>query len=166
MTAHKLTVNGQSPIKFILINLVLLLFINSKQAFALNKPPTLIRSIDLSTINENAPVNSHVFQLVAHDPEGTPVGFELHGTDLLRVDRRSGIVYVAKSIDRERTGEQIHFSVIISDQVPANNPVNANGQTDEPNVINIPVKVFVVDENDNSPVWQVSDTFLLCLFRT
>lgn len=83
----------------------------------------------------------------------------MHGTDLLRVDRRTGVVYVAKSIDREKTGEQINFSVIISDQVPVNNPINVNGQTDEPNVINTQVKVFVLDENDNNPVWTVSFFF-------
>jgi len=148
----------RSPNKSIWINLILLCLISyCRIVWALNKPPALIRSIDLSTINENAPVNSHVFQLVAHDPEGTPVSFELHGTDLLRVDRRSGVVYVAKSIDREKTGEQISFSVIISDQVPANNPINLNGQTDEPNIVNIPVKVFVIDENDNSPVYHYID---------
>lgn len=70
MPLIKLTFYGQaSPIRFILINF-LLLFLQSVNVFALNRPPTLIRNIDLSTINENAPVNSHVFQLVAHDPEG------------------------------------------------------------------------------------------------
>lgn len=128
---------------------------------ALNKPPTLIRSIDLSTINENTPVNTYVFQLVAHDPEGTPVSFELDGTDLLRVDRRTGIVYVAKSIDREKTGEQIDFNVIIQDQVPVNAPLNPNGQQDEANIVNIPVKVKILDENDNNPVWGVSFAILL-----
>lgn len=126
-----------------LIQLTLLL-LGSGLVQALNKPPTLIRSIDLSTINENTPVNTYVFQLAAHDPEGTPVSFELDGTDLLRVDRRTGIVYVAKSIDREKTGEQIDFNVIIQDQVPVNAPLNANGQPDEANIVNIPVKVKIL----------------------
>lgn len=143
-------------IDLILINLILLILINGKLVNALNKPPTLIRSIDLTTINENTPVNTYVFQLVAHDPENTPVSYELDGTDLFRVDRRTGIVYVAKSIDREKTGEQIQFSVILQDQVPPNSPISTNGQPDEANIVNIPVKVFCVDENDNSPIWSVS----------
>lgn len=142
MKSPKLTANGQL-FKIILINLILLL--NSKSISALNKPPSLIRNIDLSTINENTPVNSHVFQLVAHDPENTPVSFELDGTDLLKVDRRTGVVSVAKSIDRERTGEQIEFSVILQDQVPVNGPI-LNGQPDEANIVNIPVKVFIIGE--------------------
>ena len=151
MTHFRMTLNGQC-----LISLILLL-INLNEANALNKPPTLIRSIDLSTINENTPVNSYVFQLVAHDPENTPVSFEIHGTDLLKVDRRTGIVSVAKSIDRERTGEQIFFDIILTDQVSTNTPIS-NGQADEANVVNVPVKVYVIDENDNLPIWHVSSS--------
>lgn len=112
-----------------------------------NRPPTLIRNIDLSVVNENTPLDTQVFQLVALDPEGSPVAYHLNGTRVFRVDKRTGIVYVAAPIDREQLGESIHFTVIIEDQV-------GNGLAN--NIVKIPVTVLVIDENDNPPEFRVS----------
>jgi hypothetical protein len=112
-----------------------------------NRPPTLIRNIDLSVVNENTPIDSQIFQLVALDPEGSPVTYALNGTNVFRVDRRTGVVYVAAPIDREQLGENIQFTIVIEDQV-------GNGMAN--NVVRIPVTVYVIDENDNPPQFQVN----------
>lgn len=141
--------------RLVKLSLLLLLSICIRQCDA-NRPPTLIRNIDLSVVNENTPIDSQVFQLVALDPEGSPVTYALNGTNVFRVDRKSGVVSVASTIDREQLGEHIHFTVIIEDQV-------ASGIQN--NVVKIPVTVYVIDENDNPPKFQVTLRFAINSIR-
>lgn len=52
-------------------------------------------------LSEKTRVGDIVFKLEGTDPEGSPVHFGLHGTDLLEVDRDTGNVTVVKPLDHE-----------------------------------------------------------------
>lgn len=54
-----------------------------------------------AVLSENTAVGEAVWTLEASDPEKGPVHFGISGTDLLTVDRDTGLVRVAKPLDRE-----------------------------------------------------------------
>lgn len=54
-----------------------------------------------AVLSEKTPVGELVWQLEGSDPEKGPVHFSIEGTDLLKVDRDTGQVTVAKPLDRE-----------------------------------------------------------------
>lgn len=53
------------------------------------------------TLYETTPVGSKVFTLKGHDPEGSPVKYGIQLTDKFVVDQKSGIMTLAKPLDRE-----------------------------------------------------------------
>jgi hypothetical protein len=52
-------------------------------------------------ISEGTPVGSVIGTLNGSDPEGSPVRYDIRGTDFLSVDRDTGIVTLKKPLDRE-----------------------------------------------------------------
>lgn len=52
-------------------------------------------------LSEKTPVGEVVFTLEGTDPEGSPVHYGMHGTDLLQVNRDTGEVKVVKPLDHE-----------------------------------------------------------------
>jgi hypothetical protein len=117
-------------------------------ARALNLPPIFTKDMNQHTLKENTAVGSAVYTLEGSDPEGSQVMFALDGTDMFVVDATTGVVTVARLIDREsRSGirnNEIRFSVIIRDVV----------QEGMDNVVNVPISVIVLDENDNPPSFR------------
>ena len=52
---------------------------------------------------ENTPIGTNIYRLKGVDPEGSPVKYGISGTNKLQVDTLTGIVSVARNIDREVT---------------------------------------------------------------
>lgn len=53
------------------------------------------------TLYETTPVGSKVFTLKGHDPEGSSVKYGIQLTDKFVVDQKSGVMSLAKPLDRE-----------------------------------------------------------------
>lgn len=66
-----------------------------------NLPPSFTDDMNNHVIPENTPIGTAVYTLKGLDPEKAPLKYGLIGTDRLRVDESTGIVTVAKPIDRE-----------------------------------------------------------------
>ncbi|KAK9728307.1 Cadherin domain [Popillia japonica] len=99
-----------------------------------------------AVLSEKTPVGELVWQLEGSDPEKGPVHFSIEGTDLLKVDRDTGQVTVAKPLDRE-VNDTLNFYVSIEDEVK-DAPVGGN------NLVKILNTVIILDENDNAPVFE------------
>lgn len=114
----------------------------------LNLPPFFIQDMNQHTLVENTPVGSAIYTLKGEDPEGSEVMFGLDGTDMFLVDESTGVVTVARPIDRESQNDisdnEIRFSVIIRDVV----------QEGMDNIVEVPISVIVLDENDNPPKFR------------
>ena len=110
-----------------------------------NLAPEFTRDMNQHTVKENTPVGSAVYTLEGTDPEGSEIRFGIEGTEVFRVDSRTGVVTVARPIDREAqaglSDNEIRFSVIITDKVDEGND----------NEVKVPISVIVLDENDNAP---------------
>ena len=116
----------------------------------LNLPPFFIKDMNQHTLVENTPVGSAIYTLEGEDPEGSQVMFGLEGTDMFKVDKITGAVTVALPIDRESqsgiSDNEIRFSVIIQDMVDEGRD----------NVVEVPISVIILDENDNAPKFRSS----------
>ena len=66
-----------------------------------NLPPYFTDDMNNHVIPENTPVGTAIYTLKGVDPEGSTLKYGLMGTDRLRVDERTGIVTIVKTIDRE-----------------------------------------------------------------
>ena len=114
-------------------------------AQALNLPPYFTRDMNQFTLEENTPVGSPVYTLAAADPEGSPITFGIEGTDRFEVDSITGVVTVARPIDREAqsgiSDNEIRFTVVVRDKVE-------DGQD---NIVQVPISVIILDLNDNQP---------------
>ena len=114
-----------------------------------NLPPYFTIDLNHIEVEENIELGTEVITLKAADPEGSPVRFGLEGTDLFTVDEESGVVSVAREIDREQLAGgqcdgEVVFLAVITDQV--------EGGPD--NVVKVPVSLTVTDLNDNPPGWR------------
>ncbi|XP_015514773.1 cadherin-87A isoform X1 [Neodiprion pinetum] len=92
-------------------------------------------------LSEATPVGSQVFVLKGHDPENSPVKYGIQLTDKFSVDPKTGIMTLAKPLDREEN-DTVRFRVTLEDEVP-------EGQ--QPNIVGVDAYVIVLDENDNPP---------------
>ena len=114
-------------------------------ACAGNLAPEFTRDMNQHTVKENTPVGSAVYTLEGTDPEGSEIRFGIEGTEVFRVDSGTGVVTVARPIDREAqaglSDNEIRFSVVISDKVDEG----------PDNVVKVPISVIVLDLNDNAP---------------
>ncbi|KAL9694351.1 hypothetical protein quinque_013636 [Culex quinquefasciatus] len=99
-------------------------------------------------LSESTPVGSVVYRLEGFDPEGGNVSFGLLGSENFLVDPISGDVKVIKALDRE-TQDTLSFSVTIKDRVSSSGIDSEND-----NVVNVPITIIVLDENDNPPEFQ------------
>lgn len=52
-------------------------------------------------IPENTPIGTVIYTLNASDPENGSIRYDLHGTDVLKVDHETGDVTVIKTLDYE-----------------------------------------------------------------
>nr|XP_053634394.1 LOW QUALITY PROTEIN: cadherin-87A-like [Cherax quadricarinatus] len=127
---------GRARHALILVVILLLL-----QGVWANLPPSFTADMNLHVVSEDTPVGAAVYTLKASDPEGGPVTFGMSGSDRLRVDPDTGIVTVAKPLDREQN-DTLRLVVTVEDEVKGGA---------ENNVVRVPISLIVLDTNDNSP---------------
>ncbi|KAI5732951.1 hypothetical protein M8J76_005956 [Diaphorina citri] len=85
-----------------------------------------------------------VLTLEGVDPEGSKVKYGIYGTDRFSLDRDSGELRVAQPLDRE-VNDTLQFTVTLEDEVEGEGVSN--------NVVEVPISVILIDQNDNSPVF-------------
>ncbi|XP_058116398.1 cadherin-87A [Anopheles ziemanni] len=113
-----------------------------------NLPPIFTQDMNNLALPETTPVGSVVYRLEGYDPEGGNVSFGLIGSDNFIADPVSGDVQVIKELDREAQ-DTLSFSVSIRDRV---SPTGIESEND--NIVNVPITIIVLDENDNPPEFQ------------
>ncbi|XP_076043934.1 cadherin 87A isoform X2 [Oratosquilla oratoria] len=123
----------------------LVLLLVTLQGVAANLPPTLTADMNLHVVNEDTPIGTAIYTLQAQDPEGSRVKFGLSGTDRLKVDPDSGVVRIARPLDREKN-DTLRLLVTAEDEV--------RGGTDN-NLVRVPVSLIVLDTNDNPPSFRL-----------
>ncbi|XP_055857461.1 cadherin-87A isoform X2 [Episyrphus balteatus] len=112
-----------------------------------NLPPVFTQVMNNIVLSENKTVGSVVYRLEGYDPEGSNVTFGSIGSDHFKVDPESGNITLIKPLDREEKAT-LTFLVTIRDRV------NPDGESDQDNVVQVPITVIVLDENDNPPEFQ------------
>ncbi|XP_045446649.1 cadherin-23 [Melitaea cinxia] len=115
---------------------------------AINRAPHFIpQTGDMSqfSLPENTPVGTPVYHLKGIDPENGPLRYSISG-QYFNVDSATGVVTLAKSLDRE---EQPKLEVIIS--------ITDEGTEDmepETNTVSLRRVIPIRDINDNPPVFH------------
>ncbi|XP_049820113.1 cadherin-87A isoform X2 [Aethina tumida] len=109
-----------------------------------NLPPVFSMDMNNLAISEKTAVGTVIYQLGGSDPEQSPVHFDLQGTDVLKVNPDTGDVTVVKPLDYE-TNDTLNLIVSIEDEVEGNA---------KNNIVEEPVTVIILDENDNAPEFQ------------
>ncbi|XP_036327722.1 cadherin-87A [Rhagoletis pomonella] len=112
-----------------------------------NRPPVFTQVLNNIVLEENAAVGTVVAQLQGYDPEGSNVTFGAIGSEHFEVDPITGIIKLIKPLDREEK-DSLLFHVTIRDQV------NPDGESDQDNIVQVPITIIVLDENDNPPEFQ------------
>ncbi|XP_063989387.1 cadherin-87A isoform X2 [Diachasmimorpha longicaudata] len=92
-------------------------------------------------LSEATEVGTKIATLKGHDPEGSPVKYGIQPTDKFTVDPVSGVITLAKPLDREEN-DTVRFLVSLEDQV-------TEGQ--QPNIVGVDAYVIILDVNDNPP---------------
>lgn len=110
-------------------------------------------------LSEATPVGTKVYKLEGFDPEGSDVMYGLIGTDNFMVNPTTGDVEVVKPLDRE-LHDTLSFLVTIKDRL------DSTHDSENDNLVKVPINVIILDENDNSPTFQNVRTFDLLLCRT
>ncbi|KAJ9578812.1 hypothetical protein L9F63_004962, partial [Diploptera punctata] len=110
-----------------------------------NGPPQLLEDVNNLVVSESTPVGSLITTVKANDPENSPVHFGIVGTDRFSVDKDTGEIRVAQPLDRE-VNDTIRFILTLEDEVLENGSGN--------NIVQIPVSVLILDENDNAPIFK------------
>ncbi|XP_047097698.1 cadherin-23 [Schistocerca piceifrons] len=111
----------------------------------LNRAPQFVPGGDMArfALREDTLVDAPVYQLRGSDPEGTAVHYSISGTHFT-VDRESGVVTLAKPLDREKQ-DLIEVIISITDE-------SVGGL--EPNTVSLRREVAVLDVNDNAPAFH------------
>ncbi|KAI5703140.1 hypothetical protein M8J75_008227 [Diaphorina citri] len=110
-----------------------------------NSPPSFTTDVNSPlVVEENTPPGTIVSTLEGVDPEGSKVKYGIYGTDRFSLDRDSGELRVAQPLDRE-VNDTLQFTVTLEDEVEGEGVSN--------NVVEVPISVILIDQNDNSPVF-------------
>ncbi|CAD6991441.1 unnamed protein product [Ceratitis capitata] len=112
-----------------------------------NRPPVFTQVLNNIVLAENAPIGTVVTQLQGYDPEGSNVTFGAIGSEHFEVDPVTGIITLIKPLDREEK-DSLLFHVTIRDRV------NPEGESEQDNIVQVPITIIVLDENDNPPEFQ------------
>ncbi|KAL5273464.1 hypothetical protein ACFFRR_000290 [Megaselia abdita] len=112
-----------------------------------NLPPIFTQVMNNLVLSENTEVGEVIYRLEGYDQEGSIVTFGSIGSDHFQVDPVSGNVTLVKKLDREEK-DTITFLVTIRDRV------NGETESDQDNIVRVPINVIVLDENDNAPEFQ------------
>ncbi|XP_039957046.1 cadherin-87A [Bactrocera tryoni] len=141
MPRHKLLHTHYQLFAFALISIVPL--ISSET----NRPPVFTQVLNNIVLEENAAVGTVVAQLQGYDPEGSNVTFGAIGSEHFEVDPITGVIKLIKPLDREEK-DSLLFYVTIRDRV------NPDGESEQDNIVQVPITIIVLDENDNPPEFQ------------
>uniref|UniRef100_A0A336M3D8 CSON011390 protein n=1 Tax=Culicoides sonorensis TaxID=179676 RepID=A0A336M3D8_CULSO len=112
-----------------------------------NLPPVFTQDMNNLALSESTAVDTIVYTLEGYDPEGEDVTFGLIGSDNFDVNPKTGEVKIVKALDRE-TQDTLSFLVSIKDRV------NKLADSENDNLVTVPISVIVLDENDNPPEFQ------------
>ena len=107
--------------------------------------PQFLKSIFEVRFKENMPAGSKVTQVIAEDKDGDPLVYLIQSDELkqfFRLDPSTGELWSEKVLDRE-TRASYEIPITVTDQG------GRNGFTT--------IKITVVDENDNSPFFPLSE---------
>ena len=107
-------------------------------------PPVFVSKSRMLSISEGTSVNTPILTVNATDPEGCAVNYEM-GSDVrgrFTVDRTSGVIRIAKPLDRELTPEY-QFYIRAFDCPPSLSSL-------------VKIQIQLLDENDESPVFLSS----------
>ncbi|XP_037950631.1 cadherin-87A [Teleopsis dalmanni] len=129
------------------IELILLLACFALVKCETNLPPVFTQSLNNIVLFENVAVGTVVYKLEGYDPEGSNVTFGSIGSENFEVDPISGNITLIKPLDREEK-ESITFLVTIKDRV------NPDGESEQDNVVEVPITFIILDENDNAPEFE------------
>uniref|UniRef100_T1IXK9 Cadherin domain-containing protein n=1 Tax=Strigamia maritima TaxID=126957 RepID=T1IXK9_STRMM len=115
-----------------------------------DNPPVFRKKMYSQGVLENSKLSTHVLTVVAYDADvNKTVSYSLNGsaniTRLVKLDSETGDISVAKKIDREQFS-WLNFSVLATD----------SGIPPKASVVNVSVQVL--DENDNNPIFEQSET--------
>lgn len=112
-----------------------------------NRPPVFTQVLNNIVLEENSPVGTVVAQLQGYDPEGSNVTFGAIGSEHFEVDPITGVITLIKPLDREEK-DSLLFHVTIRDRV------TPDGESEQDNIVQVPITIIVLDENDNPPEFQ------------
>ncbi|XP_062500688.1 protocadherin Fat 4-like [Corticium candelabrum] len=107
-------------------------------------PPEFVDAFYIVSISESTPVSQTILTVTAIDPDDCSVTYEI-ASDVrgrFSVDQTSGVVRVAKSLDRESTPE-FQFYIRAFDGAPSLSSL-------------VRVRVHLIDENDEPPKFLLS----------
>ncbi|KAK4881840.1 hypothetical protein RN001_005159 [Aquatica leii] len=125
---------------------VLLSLMTFSQVTSTNLPPSFTHEINNLVVPENTPLETIVQTFSATDPENSTITYGLYGTDLFKINPKTGDIIVVKNLDHE-VNDTFNFFVTIEDEVQ-DAPVGGN------NVVTVSVTAIILDENDNEPTFQ------------
>ena len=103
------------------------------------------------TVRENMEVNSTIAVVLAHDADATSpnniISYSLRGnrSHILGIDSALGEIYISGEVDWEE-GEEFIVDVVATDQSGSNLSLSSS----------VPLRVSIVDVNDNNPVFVSS----------
>ncbi|GBP73902.1 Cadherin-23 [Eumeta japonica] len=136
-------VNAPDPV---VIFVILAISLQTCLSQVINRAPHFIPQIgDMSqfVLPENTPVGTPVYQLKGIDPENGQLRYSISG-QYFSVDPLSGVVTLAKALDREKQ-PSLEVIISITDEGIANT---------EPNTISLRRVIPVQDVNDNPPIFH------------
>jgi len=81
-----------------------------------NQAPQFTNDMDGLILGENTRVGTEVYELSGFDPEGSPVKFQIQGTDKLSVDEVTGRVTLVKPLDYEVCNNNNNNVVVVEGQ--------------------------------------------------
>ncbi|EDO46189.1 predicted protein, partial [Nematostella vectensis] len=106
--------------------------------------PSFVSPAQVTSIPEDVAINTHVVKLNATDSDGTPLTFDIvegNAGSSFKIDQSSGLISVAKRLDRETTA---NYTLVVR--------ATETGSQGESVYNNATIRVL--DVNDNAPVFN------------